>query len=174
MAHSASLGTPTLAASDLLISIHPRACTRYHGTAAQLIAEGLIPDDFKWPHKATRVSFEMGKFTHYMGRRRPEGLKGPMSAWAEGDYWFLQRRLTAQEGNGLHQAQIYEKAMELADAIGRHKPEWTHTFKRAQEARKDDTYQAFRLQMLGAPKRGRGRPAKNTNAANTKSQGAAA
>lgn len=156
----ASHGTPTLAASDLLISIHPRACTRYHGTAAQLIAEGLIPDGLKWPHRASRVSFEMGKFTYHMGRCRPDGFKGPMSAWAEGDYWLLQRSLTAEEGHGLHHAQLYEKKMELANLIRRNTAEWMHTFNRAWETRKDDKYQAFRLQLLGEPKRGRGRPAK--------------
>ena len=159
---------------DLLISIRPRACTRYHGTAAQLISEGLIPDGFKWPHKAGRVSFEVGKFTHYMGRCRPDGFKGPMSAWAEGDYWYLQRGLTAEEGHGWRNAQIYEKTMELAEIIHRNTPEWSRTFHRACETRKDAKYQAFRLQLLGTPKRGRGRPAKNTSTPNTQSQGASA
>ena len=161
----ASIGTPTLAASDLLISIHPRACTRYHGTAAQLIAEGLIPDGFKWPHKASHTAFEMGKFTHRMGRCRPVGFKGPMSAWAEGDYWFLQRSLTAEEGHGWHHAQLYEKKMELAAIVRRNTPEWGRMFNRYWVTRQDDKFQAFRLQLLGAPRRGRGRPSKSQGAA---------
>lgn len=167
MAQSASPGVP----ADLLISIHPRASTRYHGTASQLIAEGLIPDGFKWPHKASRMSFEIGKFTHWMGRCRPDGIKGPMSIWTEGDYWFLQRSLTAEEGRGWHHAQLYEKTMELADIIRRNTPEWSRTSVRAYETRKDAKYQAFRLQLLGEPKRGRGRPAKT---AATQTQGSAA
>lgn len=166
MAHSL-----TSVHDDLRVSIYPRACTRYHGTAAQLIAEGLIPDGFKWPHKASRISFEMGKFTHCMGRCRPDGFKGPMSAWAEGDYWYLQRGLTAEEGHGWHHAQLYEKTMELAAIIHRNTPEWSRTFHRAYETRKDAKYQAFRLQLLGEPKRGRGRPAKT---AATQTQGATA
>ena len=158
--------------TDLLITIHPRASTRYHGTAAQLIAEGLIPDGFKWPHKAARASFEMGRFTHWMGRCRPDGIKGPMAVWTEGDYWFLQRSLTADEGRGWHQAQLYEKTMELADLVRRNTPEWNRMFSRAWDTRKDAKYQAFRLQLLGEPKRGRGRPAKTTTTVTT--QGATA
>lgn len=165
MAHSVSLGTPTLAASDLLISIRPRASTRYHGTAAQLIAEGLIPDGFKWPYRANRVSFEVGKFTHHLGRCRPEGIKGPMSIWVEGDYWFLNRSLTADNGYGWAAADIYEKKMELAAIMRRHTPEWGRMFNRYWAARQDDKFQAFRLQLLGAPRRGRGRPSKSQGAA---------
>lgn len=149
---------------DIVISITPRAYTRYHGTAEQLVAEGLIPDGFKWPHKASRVSFEMGQFTHWMGRCRPDGIKGPMSIWTEGDYWFLQRSLTADNGHGYCKAQLYEKKMELAALIRRNTPEWQHVFHRAWAARHDDKYQSFRLQLLGEPKRGRGRPAKETTA----------
>lgn len=156
---------------DLRVSIYPRACTRYHGTAAQFIAEGLIPDGFQWPHRASRTSFEMGKFTHWMGRCRPDGIKGPMAVWVEGDYWFLQRSLTADEGRGWQAALLYEKTMELADLVRRNTPEWNRMFSRAWETRKDDKYQAFRLQLLGEPKRGRGRPAKT---AITQTQGATA
>lgn len=157
---------------DLRITIYPRACTRYYGTAAQLMAEGLIPGGFKWPNKASRVSFEMGAHTHYLHRCRPDGFKGPMSAWAEGDYWCLQRSLTADDGCGWYHAQLYEKTMELAAIIHRHTSEWQRTFHRAYETRKDAKYQAFRLQLLGEPKRGRGRPAKTAATSNTKTQGA--
>lgn len=145
---------------DLLVSITPRAYTRYYGTSAQLTAEGLIPDGFKWPHKANRVSFEMGQFTHWMGRSRPAGIKGPMSIWTTGDYWFLQRSLTADEGSGFIKAQLYEKKMELADLVRRNTAEWEHVFNRAWKTRNDKKYQTFRLQLMGDPKRGRGRPAK--------------
>lgn len=152
----------TSAHTDLLITIYPRARTRYHGTAAQLIAEGLIPDGFKWPERSRRTSFEMGEFTHWMGRCRPSGIKGPMSIWAEGDYWFLDRSLTSDNGRGWRHAELYEKTMELAAIIRRNTPDWEREFFRAWETRKDDKYQAFRLQLLGEPKRGRGRPAKTT------------
>lgn len=149
---------------DLLVSITPRAYTRFYGTSAQLVAEGLIPDGFEWPHRVNRVSFELGQFTHRMGRSRPEGIKGPMSIWATGDYWFLQRSLKSQLGSGFALAQLYEKKMELAALIRRNSPEWERLFSRAWAARSDDKYQAFRRQFMGEPKRGRGRPAKAATA----------
>lgn len=156
----ASPGTATLAASDLLIQILPRFCTRYHGTAEQLIAEGLIPEGFKWPTGCARVSYEIGKFSFYMGRCRPDGMKGPMSLWAHGDHWFMQRSLTSEKGKGFHAGSIYTKKMELADAIYRSTPEWSHVWHRAYQAKIDDSYMAFRQQLLGAEPRRSGRPQK--------------
>ena len=145
---------------DLLITIYTRASTRYHGTAAQLISEGLIPDGFNWPQGSSTVSFSIGKFTHWIGRRRPKDLKGPMSIWIHGDYWFLDRSLTSEHGHQWRNAELYEKTMALSEVILRNSPEREHTFFRALEARKDKKYQAFRLQVLGEQKRGRGRPTK--------------
>lgn len=152
---------------DLRISITPRFSTRYHGTAAQLIAEGLIPDGFEWPHRSNSASFTMGRFTHRLRRIRPDGIKGPMSIWIEGDYWFLQRSLVAEEGMGFQRALIYQKTQELADILYRQTAEWSRLFHRAYETSKDAKYQAFRLQLLGEPKRGRGRPAKHTTTLST-------
>lgn len=153
---------------DLVISIHPRAYTRYHGTAAQLIAEGLIPEGFTWPQKAGRVSFEMGGFSYWTGRCRPDGIKGPMSIWVDGDYWFLQRSLTADEGTGWHRARIYEKTMELAGLLRCNTIEWNRLCNSAWETRKDTAYQLFRQRILGEPKRGRGRPTKHSSTTLTK------
>lgn len=168
-----STGTAALLASDLTIHVTPRAYTSYQGTAAQLIAEGLIPDGFKWPTGANRVTVTVGRFEHWIFRTRPEGHKGPMSSWVNGDCWHLRRSLANQPRNGFREADIYAKTMELAETIYRGTAEWNRTFYRAYETRKDDKYQAFRLQLLGEPKRGRGRPAKNTTTPAT-TQGATA
>lgn len=157
MAHALSS-----APADLLVTIHPRACTRYYGSAAQLIAEGLIPDGFQWPQRDRHVSFEVGPFTHWLTRCRPDGIKGPKSVWVDGDHWCLQRSLTADAGTGWQAARIYEKKMELADIVRRNTPEWERLFFRALETQKDARYQAFRQQLLGEPRR-RGRPAKTAN-----------
>lgn len=162
----------TPANADLLVLITPRAYTRYYGTAAQLVAEGLVPDGFQWPSGDRSVSFEIGLFTHDLARCRPDGIKGPKSVWTSGDYWRLQRGVTAENGKGFYRAQIYEKSMELQQIIHCNTPEWNQLFCRAWEAQKDTKYQAFRLQVLGEPKRGRGRPAKA--AASTQAKGATA
>lgn len=157
-----SVGAPRLLASDLQVEIIPRAYTQYHGTAAQLIAEGLIPDGFKWPIGSNRITIEVGKFSLWIGRKRPEGHKGPMSSWTSGDYWFLRRELKSQTRNGYREADIYAKKMELADAIYRGTPEFARIGNASWKARCDDKYQAFRSLVIPEPKRGRGRPAKTT------------
>ncbi len=147
-------------ASDLLISIHPRAYTDYQGTAEQLRAEGLIPDGFKWPIGDRRISYEVGKFSYWMRRCRPDGIKGPKSIWVNGDYWFLRRELASQGRDGYRAADIYKKTKELAEIIRRGTHEWSRIANASWEARCDDKYMAFRNLLTGEPKRGRGRPSK--------------
>jgi hypothetical protein len=155
-----------LIASDLVIEITPRWNCRFRGTGAQLVAEGLIPNDFKWPHRNQSQSWEAGKFEFLMRRCRPEGLKGPQSVWTGGDYWVLERFV---KGFDYSTYAIQEKARELADLLRRRPSEWGETLERAHKARQDDKYMAFRTRLLGdmAPRK-RGRPAKT----NKQSQGA--
>jgi hypothetical protein len=169
--HLASSGAPALLASDLIIQITPRAHTEYQGTAEQLRAEGLIPDGFKWPTGTSRISCEVGKFSYWVGRKRPEGHKGPMSSWAGVDNWFLRRGLTSQERDGWRAADIYEKSMALAEVIRRGTPEYNRISNASWKARCDDKHQAFRSLVIPEPKRGRGRPSKTTT---TQTQGASA
>ena len=160
---AAENSTPaTLTASDLQISIVPRAYTSYQGTAAQLIAEGLIPEGFKWPSGTNRVTVTVGTFEHWIFRTRPEGHKGPMSSWISGDCWHLRRELANQQRDGYREADIYAKTRELADTINRGTLEWSRTCHKAFAARNDAKYMAFRTHLMGdlAPRR-RGRPAKS-------------
>ena len=152
-----------LVASDLTIHVVPRAYTTFQGTAAQLIAEGLIPDGFKWPEGSQRVTIQVGGFEHWIFRTRPEGHKGPMSSWLNGDCWFLRRGLANQLRDGYRNADIYAKQMELAETIYRGTPEWRLTWEWAYNTRKDEKYMALRAKLIGdfAPKK-RGRKAKAT------------
>ena len=166
-------GTAALLASDLLINIVPRAYASYQGTAAQLIAEGLIPGDFKWPSGAGHATVKADSFCLCVFRTRPEGHNGPKSSWISGDYWHLRRELTHQPINGRIEAAIYAKQMELAEIIYLGTTEWRDTFHRACRARMDDKYMAFRTHLLGdlAPRK-RGRPARSSPTG--QSQGASA
>lgn len=155
-----TIGASALLASDLIIYITPRARTEYQGTAEQLRAEGLIPDGFKWPTGRSYASYEVGNFSYTLGRMRPDGHKGPMSSWVGMDYWFLCRGLTSQERDGWRAAEIYEKAMDLAEVIRRGTPEWWRIADASRKARRDDKYQSFRSLVVPEPKRGRS--AKNT------------
>jgi hypothetical protein len=125
----------------------------------------LIPDGFKWPNRAQRETIELGGFEHWIFRMRPEGHKGPMSSWVNGDCWYLRREPKRQFRAGYIEADIYAKKMELVDTIYRGTPEWRSTWDKACKARKDEKYMAFRTQILGdmAPRK-RGRPAKPVSA----------
>jgi hypothetical protein len=173
MAQLITAGTAALIASDLQINVVPRAYTRYQGTAAQLIAEGLIPKDFKWPTGDERVTVKVGRFEHWIFRTRPEGHKGPKSSWTSGDCWFLRRELANQPRDGWRAADIYAKKMELAKTIYLGSSEWSCVWDKAYKAKQDDKYMAFRTLLLGelAPRK-RGRPAKSSTT--EQSQGASA
>lgn len=173
MAQLITTGTAALIASDLTIKVNPRAYTSYQGTAAQLVAEGLIPKDFKWPTGANRVTVKVGRFEHWIFRVRPDGHKGPMSSWIEGDCWYLRRELANQPKNGFRDADIYAKKMELAETIYRGTTEWHRVWEKSYRARQDEKYAAFRTLLLGemAPRK-RGRPAKSSTT--EQSQGASA
>lgn len=152
--------TSPILESDLFIKFEPRFCTRFYGSAAQLVAEGLIPDGFVWPTGSTRVEYAMGEFTFYMGRLRPPGMKGPHSKWAGGDYWFLQRFFV--KGEGYQASLIYEKTREIQEIIQRGSAEWNRVWNLAWQAKKDASYMEFRQKLIGDLPRRRGRPAKST------------
>ena len=145
----ANTSTDALAVPDLIVRITPRFFTRYYGTAAQLVAEGLIPDGFTWPEGDTSVSFAEGKFSHLVGRCRPEGLKGPMRLWLHGDHWCVQRSLLADQGTGGRGARIYAKIIELAETLYSGSAEWQHTRHLAYVAKQDAQYMAFRHRLQG-------------------------
>lgn len=135
-------------ASDLQICIDPRSYTSFRGTAAQLIAEGLIPSGFQWPAGAEHVTVEVGVFTHRIGRKRPDGHKGLKSSWTSGDFWYVHRELTNQPKDGHRAADIYTKQNELAEAIYRASPEYAHIENASRAAWFDDKYQAFRSLVI--------------------------
>lgn len=144
--------------TDLQIDIYQRAYARFHGTAAQLMAEGLIPDGFQWPKGTQRAKIQVGRFEYWLFRTRPLGHKGPMCSWTEGDYWHLRRTLANHPNDGFKAALIYEKQKALLEATSGITVEWVRTYRRACEAHRDPEYMAMRALLIGpfAPrKRGR-------------------
>ena len=155
----------TLAASDLLIAIQPRGFTDIHGTSAQLCAEGLIPDGFKWPSRTERVSWTNEKFSFSVARSRPPGTKGPMSTWIAGDYWSLERCLNVDRLEVIRFAEIYKRSCELNAAILFGSAECCRLGERVSVAWQDSAYTAFRQRILGDDPRGPGRPRKTRSQA---------
>ncbi len=139
-----------VAATDLVVCITPRDCERWHGSRAQLEAEGLIPAGIKWPTGENSVRWSLDGFSYLMSRFRPIGSKGPKSAWVNGDYWHLTRRLDSSGYDGWRDAKLYEKRRALEDEIFRHSPAGIEQLHRSMAADADQRFQVFLSMVPGA------------------------
>lgn len=151
---------PGFAAHELIIEIHPRAFVEWLGTRAQLEEEGLIPEEFHWPERFDHASWSDGVFDFRLFRKRPPGVRGRKSDFADADYWFLARSRVADRGTGWREGRIYQKRQELAEALFMGTPEYTAQFKRYWDAHDDRAFQRFLSMIPGARKRSGGRPAR--------------
>ena len=106
------------AALDLGICIElwPRAYTTYRGTAAQLVAEGLVPAHFAFPAGSQMESWDQGEFSYSVFRSRPSGMSGKEWRDSAKDHWLMRRGLVSGRGQGLQAATVYEAEQELAKA----------------------------------------------------------
>jgi hypothetical protein len=143
----------------LQIEIFARAWDWWTGTAAQLQAEGLIPDGFEWPRGKAHFRWTCGAFEFWLLRTRPKGHKGPQSSWIELDSWALRRSLVKHQGTGLREARIYEAEQAHAEMLYRKTAEYQAQFFACLEAEKDKAYQTFRKLIVPAKRKGR-RPAR--------------
>lgn len=153
-------GTPQAgtAEPELRIEIWPRGDDTWIGTSAQLVAEGLIPQDFKWPVAFSDRMWTDGPFDYWLTRTRPEGAKGPKSSFVEVDHWRLRRRWAAYGRDGYGHAHIHEKRIELQHAIWKESPEGMRQSERFYfVVQSDKAFQSFRARIpaLNPPKRGR-------------------
>lgn len=162
-AHPAA--TPTTvdqpAERELRIEIYLDDWARFEGTAAQLIAEGLIPKGFEWPLAATDKEWEANGLKYRVRRTRPEGHKGPMRSWLELDNWFVRISVVGRDYHWHTRRRLERKAQALAAEVYHHTPagsrEWSAKWNRYMEANRDKAFQAFKTLIPGLvpPKRGR-------------------
>lgn len=157
---------PTLAHPDtreLHITIYPGHFARYTGSAAQLAAEGLIPEGLAWPRGKCSTRWTANGFDYILCRCRPEGRKGPMKSWLALDHWCLVFYVTGSEWPGSARHRLERAAQALRDEIYRQSPagqrEWQAGWNRWWAAHKDTAFQAFKAAVLPARKKP-GRPAK--------------
>lgn len=147
---------------ELLIDICPDAWVRWKGSRAQLEAEGLIPEGTDWPARAGSVSWTAGRYAYQLNRCRPDGLKGPMRQWIEGDYWSVTSSVVGRE-DSCFDLDVKRKARELEGAIYRAsvagRLELDAQWDRLREARRDKAFQCLKDLLVPAPKK-HGRPAK--------------
>ena len=158
--------TPALAERELLISIWPDEFTRFEGTAAQLLAEGIIPDGFEWPRARADSRWKANGFDCWLHRTRPEGWKGSMKSWSEVDNWTVRISVTGRDYVELRRLALVRKSAELQaefrrqTAIGR--CEWDAEGRRYWAAHYDKDFQAFKALIPGLIPAKRGRKAKTT------------
>ncbi len=151
-------------ADDLRIEIRPRGGVWWYGTAAQLEAEGLIPDGLVWPTGREDRTWTAGAFYYWLSRQRPEGYKGPRSGWIHMDSWSLSRSF-ADDSLGVEAyvaGNLYAAEMARREERIRQTIYWERQFLACREAEKDTAYQAFRSIFIPASKK-RGRKAGSAN-----------
>lgn len=144
---------------NVMIRPHQLDFWEYEGTRAQLEAEGVIPPETEWPKGADSLRWEAGRFDYWLRRVRPDGVKGPMSIWVNGDCWRL--RCEFKDTPDFASRCILQKKLELAKELHHHTPagqrEWETRWAAYWKASKDEAFQAFKALIPGLvpPKRGR-------------------
>lgn len=141
------------ARSELIIGIRARACVWWRGTAAQLQAEGLIPDGFEWPEGDDERKWGDDCFEFLLCRRRPPGRKGRLPR--ESDYWQI-RQMPVGLNCIFGASQVYEKRRELEEALWRQTPAYRVHARRYWAAHEDLAFQAFKNSIPGLVKPQRG------------------
>lgn len=142
-------------ARELIIAISPRICTRWEGTAQQLVEEGLLPAEFEWPEGRRDLRWDSEEFSYWLTRSRPPGMKGPMSAWTNGDWWTLDRSLIANRGKGFAAANLFDAKRAYEKALWLQTPEGGVAWMRYWTASQDEMFQAFLRKSTGDSGRAR-------------------
>jgi len=162
--------TPALAERELQITIWPDESTKFEGSAAQLVAEGIIAKGFKWPRAAALERWEANGFDYWLSRARPQGWKGSMKTWLEVDNWVVHIRVAGRDYFERNRLKLVRKSAELQAELRaecRRRPpaglrewetKWSHYF----DARDDKAFQAFKALIPGLIPPKRGRKAKTT------------
>lgn len=149
------------AAPELRIEIWVDEFAQYTGTAAQLQAEGLIPDSLEWPQASAYKRWEANGLTYWLRRTRPDGHKGPMRSWLHLDNWCVRVRVTDRDYHWRARRGLERKAAALLAEYHRHtaagRREWNAEWQRYWQALDDKRFQAFKALVPGLvpPKRGR-------------------
>lgn len=144
-----------LQADDLRITIFNDGVVRFEGSSAQLVAEGLIPKNPKWPDRDITANWNDAEFHYGVCRVKPEGMKAPKAEWAKLDNWQLTR--TPHNMLSWDELAIKEKTEEIERIRFRNSHEGRMRFEKYWAAHEDEAFQAFKALIPGlvSPKRGR-------------------
>lgn len=151
--------------SELVVVLNPHDLdfSEYHGTRAQLEAEGVIPSGTQWPLAYNGLRWKSGKFDFWLRRMRPMGAKGARKLFIDCDYWCLRWELTDQPHFLVKEAR--RKSRELDEAIYRCTEkgvaEMNKRVQRYFASLDDEKFQAFKALIPWPSAIKRGRRAKN-------------
>lgn len=160
--HSAQGAQDLQGERPLIVELNPHGCDfwEYHGTRARLEAEGIIPAAVVWPATGARaVTWQDGRLKFSLRRIRPEGLKGPMRTWINGDWWALRGDLV--DGPDMRQRRILRMQRALERETYLQSPAGQRVlsaeFSRLHAADRDKDFQSFKalIPALTPPCRGR-------------------
>lgn len=118
----------------------------YTGPAAQLIAEGLIPEGFTWPKGSAKAAWSANGLQCWIRRTRPPGFEGPRAGWANSDFWELHQS-GWDDWRGLAKRRIELKMQEIEREVFRLSPGFELQCRMAERAQADA---AFRMFMAAA------------------------
>jgi hypothetical protein len=160
--HSAGAAHDSRGERPLTVELNPHGLDfwEYHGTRAQLEAEGIVPAAIAWPAAgAQSVGWQDGRLKFSLRRIRPDGLRGPMRLWVNGDWWALRCDLIGGPDMLQRRLICMQRALELETY--RQSPAgqraWYAAYKRLRAADCDRAFQAFKALVPGLipPRRGR-------------------
>jgi hypothetical protein len=142
-------------ADDLRITIYSGGVVRFEGSSAQLVAEGLIPKNPKWPDRDITANWNDDQFHYGVHRVKPEGMKAPKAEWAKLDNWQLTR--TPHNMPSWAELVIKEKTEEIERIKFSNSREGRIRFEKYWASHEDAAFQAFKVLIPGLvlPKRGR-------------------
>lgn len=161
MAEQHGTSQASAAERELRIEIVQDQWAQFEGTAAQLQAEGLIPDGLKWPRANSDEYWEANGFKYWLRRTRPEGHKGPPSSWWVLDNWFIRVTVVGRDYAWGRWQQLQRRAEQVRADYRRYTDEgareWNEGWERRNRAANDEAFQAFKARVPGLipPKRGR-------------------
>lgn len=141
--------TESIVDRDLIIDVNPDwGWVQYEGSQAQLEAEGLIPEGFKWPRAAADQHWSANGFDYWLRRTRPAGHKGPMRSWLDMDNWFVRVEVTGRDQSFLARRNLERKAdalrIEFHHQTTAGRMERAASSDRYWKASRDEAFQAFK------------------------------
>ena len=149
---------------DLFVTIYPDGVSRFEGSSAQLVGEGLMPKNPKWPDRGITADWNDDQFHYGVCRVKPEGVNAPKAEWVKLDNWQLTR--TAHNRPSWDEIAIKEKLEEIERIKFRKSRAGEIAFSKYWAAHEDGDFQAFKQLIPGLTKKTVGRKPKQQQAEN--------